>query len=301
MQLVLFDNHTPGLLKGDSVVDVTAAVRDVAGRNGQETMEAIIENFERLRPALERELRDGPALPLSAVRLRAPLPRPGKIMMMGANYLEGTSGPALPIWGFLKSPEAVLDPGGTCVLPKAEARVFHHEAELAVVIGRRGKDISQEHALEHVFGYMVGVDVSGRFADMPNSLVGKSYDTFSPFGPAITTADEIADPHQLQVRLSVSGEPRQDYNTSDMGHRIPECIEYWSAITTINPGDVLFCGTNHQGLGALQDDDRVEMTIDGLGTLTFTISDPLERVWPRGLDPAIGQTVRERILSGHGF
>jgi len=301
MKLVLFDNYKPGLLKGDAVVDVTTVTQGVAGRNGQETMEGIIANFDALRPELTRQLNEGKEVPLADVQLRAALPRPGKIMMMGANYLEGTKGPALPIWGFLKSPEAILDPGGTVVLPPEEGvRVFHHEAELVAVIGRKAKDVKQNEAMNFVFGYTCGVDVSGRFAALPNSLLGKSYDTFSPIGPCIVTADEIPDPHQLQVHLSVDGQLRQDYNTSDMGHRIPECIEYMSSRMTLNPGDLLFMGTNHQGLGPLQDGEAVDMEITGIGHLLFKISDPSKRSWPKGIDPEVGRGVRSMIEAGTG-
>ena len=298
MKIVLFDDDRTGLVRGDGVIDVTAAVQDVKGRNGQESMEGLIANFDSLRPALERQLNEGTEVPCSDARLRAPLPRPGKIMMMGANYLEGTAGPALPIWGFLKSPEAILDPEGTVILPPADASIFHHEAELVAVIGKRGKEIRQEEAMEYVFGYTCGVDVSGRFSSLSNSLLGKSYDTFSPIGPCLVTADEISDPHELEVRLSVDGQLRQDYNTSDMGHRIPECIEYMSSRMTINPGDLLFLGTNHQGLGALQDRESVEMEIPGIGKLRFKVSDPSARSWPKGIDPEIGPRVKSMVQSG---
>src|ERR1051325_4433128 len=118
MKMVLFDDYKPGLLQGDSVIDVSEATRGVAGRNGQETMQGIIANFDSLRGTLEQALNSGQAKPLSSVKLRAPLPRPGKIMAMGTNFKEFTKGAPLPIWGFFKSPEAVLqDVGGTVQLP----------------------------------------------------------------------------------------------------------------------------------------------------------------------------------------
>ena len=301
MRLVLFDDYKPGLLKGDSVVDISGATQRVAGRTGQETMEGIITNFESLRPELLRQLNEGRETPISNVRLRAPLPHPSKIMAMGANYLEFTKGPALPIWGFLKSPEAILDPDGTVMLPPADFRICHHEAELAVVIGRKAKDVKQAEAMTAVFGYSCAVDVSCRYPALPDSLLGKSYDTFSPLGPCIVTKDEIADPHKLQVRFWVDGQLRQDYNTDDMGHQIPECIEYMSSRMTLNPGDVLIMGTNHQGLGPLQDGESAEMEVEGVGRrLTFRVADPLKRSWPKGVDPEVGRSVRALIAAGEG-
>ena len=290
MKLVLYDNYQPGLLTDDGVVDVSALVS--IGRTGQETIEGIIREWDDLKQGFELQAAQGRKIPLSQVQLRAPLPKPGKIMCMAANYLEFTSGPGLPINGFLVSPEAVMDPGGTAVLPEYKFTICHHEAELVVVIGRRGKDISQAEAMSHVFGYTAGVDISARGAW---GFLSKAYDGFKPIGPCIVTPDEIGDPHALQVHLSVDGELRQDYNTSDMAHRIPECIEYFSAIMTLLPGDLLFLGTNHQGLGPLQDGESAEMEIEKIGKFPFRISDPYKRTWPKGIDKSVGENVRKML------
>ena len=109
----------------------------------------------------------------------------------------------------------------------------------------------------------------------------KSRDTFAPIGPFLVTADEIADPHKLQVRLSVNGEVKQNFNTSDMAHKIPRCIEWASAIHTLEPGDILATGTNHRGLSAFQDGDTVELETEGLGRLRFRVRDELKRTWSR--------------------
>ena len=114
MKLALYNDYRPALMRDDGLVDISDAVKDVMGRNGQETMEGIIADFERLRPALQKLQQEGTAIPLAQVQLRSPLPRPGKIMMMGTNYLEFTKATPLPIFGFFKSPEAILDPGGIC-------------------------------------------------------------------------------------------------------------------------------------------------------------------------------------------
>jgi len=296
MKLVVFDDGRPGVLTGSGVVDVSAITAKLGARagNGQEAMEAIISNWDSVKSELESATAAGPAKPLSSVKLRSPLPRPGKIMAMGANYRENGTRPVAPMWGFLKSSEAVLDPGGTVVLPEIDANVFHHEPELVAVIGKAGHAISQANAMDHVFGYTCGIDVSARIFLYPNAgNLGKSYDTFAPMGPCIVTKDEIADPHNLQVRLTVDDELRGQYCTDDMAHPIPECIEWFSTCMTLKPGDVLFTGTNHQGLGAMQDGETIRMEIEKIGEITVHVSDPLKRRWAKGVDQSTAQSVRE--------
>jgi 2-keto-4-pentenoate hydratase/2-oxohepta-3-ene-1,7-dioic acid hydratase in catechol pathway len=116
------------------------------------------------------------------------------------------------------------------------------------------------------------------------SRIGKSFDTFTPLGPAIVTTDEIADPQNLRVTLSVNGELRQDFSTSDMEFRVVDVLAFISSYMTLMPGDVIMTGTNHQGLGALQDGDQVEMSIEGIGSLTASVRDPQLREWSRGVD-----------------
>jgi len=297
MKLVLYNNGTPGVLGSRGVVDVSSAVKAYAPRNGEEAMEAIIANWDAVKGELAHLEQSGAAVPLDSVKLEAPLPRPPKIMCMGANYRESGTRPVQPMWGFLKNPEGVIGPGGTCVLPKFDANVFHHEPELVAVIGKRGKDIGQAEAMSYVFGYTAGVDGSAREGTTGSNgggtRLGKNFDTFAPLGPCIVTADEIANPHNLVVKLSVSGELRGEYNTDDMAHFIPECIEFFSSFMTIVPGDLLFTGTNHQGLGAMQDGDHIEIEIEKVGKFGFDVTDPLKRKWARGVDTATAQAVRE--------
>ena len=200
MKVLVFNDGRPGLLKGDGVVDISEAVRPLTAGRGQEAMQAIISNVASLQTELSRLERDRDAVPLSSVTLQAPLPRPGNILCMGGNFSEfGTRAPA-PMWGFLKSTEAVIGPGGTVVLPPDDANIFHHEAELVLVFGRAGKDIKAADALDYVFGYTCGVDVSSRMPAVPggggqrvpNTLPispSKSFNTFAPLGPWIVTKD----------------------------------------------------------------------------------------------------------------
>ncbi|QUM71017.1 fumarylacetoacetate hydrolase family protein [Sphingopyxis granuli] len=290
MKIALFNEGRVGVVNGNDIVEISDL--------GHGSVLDVLVALETLRPQIERALASGDRMPLESVRLLAPIPRPGKILAMGSNYLEGTEGPPLPIWAFFKSPDSIIGPEETIVLPNVSARIFHHEAELVAIIGKKGKNISPEEAPSHVCGYTAGIDVSGRFEHLPTSILNKSHDGFAPIGPWVVTADDISDPHDLHVRLRVDGQPRQDFSTSDMGHRIWDSIAYLSAVTPLNPGDLIFTGTNHQGLGALQNGDKVELEIEEIGTLRVHVADPLNRTWPKGIDREIGQRVIEMIRTG---
>ena len=293
MKLVLFQHREgvevlPGLLTPRGVVDIAEAVRDPADRTPAETMNRIVDGFETMRDELARLDREGGAVALDRVRLRAPLPRPGKILCCIGNYWEHREREPRPLNMFLKNPDAVIGPGDTVVLPETtEPWVFHHEAELALVVKGPAKHVRREDWRQAVFGYTCLIDVSargeGRSTWRARSWMGKSFDTFAPLGPCIVTADEVADPNDLDVRFRVSGQLRHDYNTGDMEHPVPELVEWASAIMTLNSGDVIGCGTNHEGLGPLQDGDRAEIEIAGVGSMKIDVADPLGRSWKRGV------------------
>ena len=204
----------------------------------------------------------------------------------------------MPLNMFLKAPSSIIDPGETIVLTEDDAVIFHHEAELAPVIGRRAKNVSAQNSLEYVFGYTCLIDVSARCAGRGQDLADKSPDTFCPLGPWIVTRDEIPDPQKLSVRLWVDGVLRQDYNTDDMEHPVSDLIAWTSDVLTLEPGDVLGCGTNHQGLGPLQDAETVAMEIERIGRMEFTVRDPLKRRWPVGIDRGIGPAVVKLRCTG---
>ena len=241
-----------------------------------------------MRPRIEAAVAGQDGVVLGSVRLRPPVPRPPKLICAAVNYLEfGQREPAV-LDAFLKSPTAVIGSGDTCELPPAPASVFHHEPELALIIGRTASKVEQEDALSYIFGYTNFLDMSARGLQgaVGNSFfLGKCWDTFAPMGPALVTADEIADPQNLQVRLWNNDEPRHDFPTSDMAHKIPELISEMSKITTLEPGDVIATGVNHQHIGAIQNGDVLRMEIEGLGPpLIINVSDPSGREWPRGID-----------------
>jgi 2-keto-4-pentenoate hydratase/2-oxohepta-3-ene-1,7-dioic acid hydratase in catechol pathway len=279
----------PGLLTDRGVVAIASAVKQ--SYTPQLTMQGIIDDFDRLRPALERLARDGDAVALKDVRLRAPLPRPGKILACIANYWEHAQREARPLNMFMKNPDAVIGPGDTIVLPEfTEPWIFMHEAELALVIKGPAKMISQANWKSAVFGYTGMIDVSARGegrrtwpANPLTSWLGKSFDTFAPLGPCIVTADEVPDPNDLHIRFWNDGQLRHNYNTDDMEHRVPALIEFATKIMTMNSGDVIACGTNHEGLGALQDGETVEIDVQHVGRMSLKVADPLKRSWERGI------------------
>ena len=294
MKLVLFQTAQngevlPGLLTERGVVDISGAVKK--SYTSQLTMQGIIDDFDSLRPALQRLAAQEPATPVSQVRLRPPLPRPGKILACIANYWEHAQRATRPLNMFMKNPDAVIGPGDTIMLPEFTVPwIFMHEAELALVMKGPAKMVQAEDWKHYVFGYTCLIDVSAREqgrrtwpASPLTSWLGKSFDTFAPIGPCITIADEIADPNDLIVRFWNDGQLRHNYNTDDMEHRVPALVEFATTVMTMNSGDLIACGTNHEGLGALQDGETVEIEIQNIGKMSLKVSDPLKRKWERGV------------------
>ena len=284
MKLAFFDDFRLGVVNGDVVVDVSSAVQDIPRTGPHDLISGLIARFSDYRPRLAEAAARGKGAALSSVKIRPPLPRPINIECMAVNYMEdGTLKEPAPINAFHKSPNAVIGQDDTMVLPDVPASIFEGEAELAVVIGKRASRVSAADAMRHVFGYVNFIDGSARGLPPPGNVFYqmKSRDTFAPMGPYLVTADEIADPQNVQIRLWVNGVLKQNFNTSDMAHKIPRCIEWASAIHTLEPGDVLATGTNHRGLSGFQDGDLVELETAGLGRLRFRVRDDLKRAWSR--------------------
>jgi len=284
MKLLFFDDEKLGVLKGDAVVDVSETVRSIPHTGAHNLITGLIARFGEYKGRLEEAASRGQGVPVSQVRIRPPLPKPYNIVAMAVNYMEdGTRTEPAPINAFHKSPSSIIGQGETMVLPDVPATIFEGEAEMAVVIGKRATKVSQADAMSYVFGYCNFIDGSAR--GLPPSgntfYQMKSRDTFCPIGPYLVTADEIANPHKLQVKLWVNGDLKQSFNTDDMAHKIPRCIEWITSIHTLEPGDIVATGTNHRGLSGFQDGDRVELEVEGLGRLTFGIRDELKRTWSR--------------------
>jgi 2-keto-4-pentenoate hydratase/2-oxohepta-3-ene-1,7-dioic acid hydratase in catechol pathway len=284
VKLLFFDDFKLGVLKQDTVIDVTSTVRDIPHTGPHDLISGLIARFADHRRRLEDAVARGQGISIKQVTIRPPLPKPYNIVAMAVNYMEdGTRSEPAPLNAFLKSPNAVIGDGDTMILPDVPATIFEGEAEVAVVIGKRASHVSAARAMDHVFGYVNFIDGSAR--GLPPSgntfYQMKSRDTFAPMGPYLVTADEIPDPHSLPVRLWVNGSLKQNFNTSDMAHKIPRCIEWVSSIHTLEPGDVLATGTNHRGLSGFQDGDQIEMETQGLGRLRFAVRDDLKRTWSR--------------------
>ena len=302
MKLVLFNDFVPGVVKGDRVVDISSVTADVPHTSPQQLMSGIIEDFDQRRASIEAAVNASEGTPAAEVRFRAPLPEPPRLICMAGNYMEGGS---LKIVSdrnaFLKSPSCVIGSGDTIVLPDVPAPHFHHEAELAFVVGKTATHVDAADAADHIFGYVNFIDVSAR-GMLPNGSFSffwqKSWDTFGPMGPYLVTSDEIADPQDLAIKLSVNGDIRQDLSTTDMGRSVYEVLEFASWITTLRPGDVVSTGTNHIGLSPIQDGDTIDMEIEGMGRLTLSVRDEWKRTWPR--EPlskmtAFESTARQKI------
>ncbi|NQW17674.1 MAG: fumarylacetoacetate hydrolase family protein [Chloroflexi bacterium] len=285
MRFAFIDDFVPAVIVGDQVVEVQDILDSIPMINAQDLLEGLASRFDEFRPQLEAAAKERKGKPLSSVRIRPPVPQPGKIVCMAGNYMEsGTIPQAYDVDAFLKAPSSILGSGDTVVLPDVPASVFHHESELGVVIGKTASKVSAANALDHVFGYLNFMDVSARgIAPNGNNSFWwqKSWDTFGPIGPWILTTDDCPDPQNLDIKLWNNGDLRHDFNTSDMARSVSEVIEWVSNEVTLNPGDIIATGTNHLGLGPLQDGETVELEITGLGRLSVNIRDDQKRTWVR--------------------
>jgi 2-keto-4-pentenoate hydratase/2-oxohepta-3-ene-1,7-dioic acid hydratase in catechol pathway len=258
-------------------------------------MNSLIAHFGDFRARLEAAAASGTGVPVGSVRIRPPVPKPTNIECMAVNYMEdGTLKEPSPINAFHKSPGCIIGPGDTMVLPDFAASVFEGEAELGLVIGKPTSRVSAANAMDHVFGYINFIDGSARGVVPPTNVFYqmKSRATFAPIGPYLVTADEVPDPQKLQVKLWVNGQLKQNFNTDDMAHKIPRCIEWVSHIHDLEPGDIIATGTNHRGLSSFQDGDKIELECEGMGRLAINVKDDLKRTWAR-------ETRLERTEKGH--
>jgi 2-keto-4-pentenoate hydratase/2-oxohepta-3-ene-1,7-dioic acid hydratase in catechol pathway len=284
VKLLFFNDFKLGVLKGDTVVDVSDTVRDIPHTGPHNLISGLIEKFAEYKGRLEETVTRGSGMPVSQVKIRPPLPKPYNIVCMAVNYMEdGTRSEPAPINAFHKSPHAVIGNDDTMILPDVPATIFEGEAELALVIGKRAANVRAQDAMGYIFGYVNFIDGSARgLPPAGNTFYQmKSRHTFAPMGPYLVTADEVPDPQNLQVRLWVNGTLKQNYNTSDMAHKIPRVIEWISSIHPLEPGDVIATGTNHRGLSAFQDGDLIELETAGMGRLRFHVKDELKRTWDR--------------------
>jgi len=255
-----------GIVVDDRIIDT-----GVAG-----TMIDLIRDWDALKPGLEAKAAAGGGVPLSSVKLEAPVQRPGKIWAIGLNYADHIAEskmatPERQVW-FTKAQTSVNAPFDAIEIAKG-TMTADYEVELVAIVGKGGKHISADNAADAIFGYCVGNDVTERMWQHagPQWALGKSFDTHAPMGPWIVTADEVGDPHALGLRCFVNGDKRQDSNTQHLVFNIWQQVEHLSVGMTLEPGDCLFTGTPG-GIGAamdprqfLQPGDVVRCEIDRLG------------------------------------
>lgn len=260
-----------GKVKGQQVIDLS----DVVGV--ETSMRQVIRDLPQLRAALEEA--NGPAYSLADVRLEAPIHDPQKFLGIGMNYrkhaeearLAGIPIPESQLW-FNKQVSCIVGPFDDVEKPQASDKM-DYEIELGVVIGTRCRHIAAKDAASVIAGYLIVNDVSARdwLHKSPTFTLGKSFDTFGPIGPWLTTADEIADPLALEMKLYINDELRQHSLSGDMIYNIYQQIEYLSTVMTLEPGDILATGTP-SGIGApkglfLKPGDVMRLEIEGLGQI----------------------------------
>ena len=285
MKIVSFGDkreEKPGIVHGEFVIDLMAAdptmpstVRGILETGALDNVRAITGKSDSLPSHCLK--------PLSEVRLGPPVTNPSKIICVGLNYTDHAAeqGRDVPDWPltFAKGPNALIGDGDPIPIPE-EVTQMDHEVELAVVIGRRAKAVPQDRARDHIAGFGVFMDISARDVQYREKqwFRAKSFDGFGPFGPFLTTSDEIPDPHNLEISLEVNGHQYQSSNTGLMTFNVYYLIHYLSQNMTLEPGDIIATGTP-AGVGAfaspqrfLRTGDTIKATIDALGTL----SNPVE-------------------------
>lgn len=274
MKILRFNDDRIGVLKDENnVVDVSETVTSRKAKGPQRVMEDIIENFRRYRRRFEKILARETGVPLSTVKLLAPVPRPSKCLAAFVNYLDrpDRSIDTLPCEFFYKAPELAGPECSVELLDIPPVVVYQPEAELAFIIGKKAKNVSAADAMNYVFGYVPFFDISARGMNRRTQFLPKGQDTYGPCGPWITTRDEIADPHDLMVKSWVNGESRQNYSTKFMAHKIPAQIAWLSRFLQLQPGDVIATGTYHEGLGPINNGDVLEIEIEKMGRAKFFI------------------------------
>jgi len=279
MKICLFNEYRLGWVTGDEVVDVTAALPQHDAGYAANFWTRLCHDYEELGSKIEAAAGRGRPVPLANVRLRSPVLNPTKVVAAASNYgshveemrdrgAGGVDSWLLEFDVFLKAPSSIIGPGETLHLPRVDGEI-HHESELAVVIGKGGRNIPEAEAMQHVLGYTIAIDVTLR--GKGDRSRRKSYDGFTPVGPWLVTADEIPDPHALQVRLHVNDELRQDADTGDMLVKIPAIIAYASRVMTLNPGDLISTGSP-PGVGQIRPGDHMLAEIDGIGKLEIPVA-----------------------------
>ena len=272
MRLVIFDDLRMGVLADGQVYDVS----DVVGARADEWPPVFwvraVANFGRLRPKIEAAVTRGKGRPLETVRLRAPVLFPSKVIAAPVNYRlhmqeMGVDDPIDQFGVFLKAPSSIIGPDEIIRLPYLDRRT-DYEAEVGFVVGRTAKDVKAADALPYIFGYTCVMDITVRGKE--DRSTRKSFDTFTPVGPVLVTADEIPDPQNIGFTLWLNGVVKQHANTSDMFWGMAKLVEYASHVMTLYPGDLVTTGTP-QGVGPITPGDEVTIEVERIGRMSVRV------------------------------
>ena len=282
MRLCRYDNNRFGLVEGDNVIDVTAALAALPAQSYPfPRTDLLIENIDSLRTALEDAGKTGARKKLADVKLLSPIANPGKVVAAPVNYKKHLEearadagihhqqqvGEIQKVGLFLKATSSIIGCGEE-ILIRHDDRRNDHEIELAVVIGKTADRVSREDALNYVAGYSIGLDMTIRGPE--ERSLRKSLDTFTVLGPWFVSADEIGDPAGLDLELTVDGEPRQKANTRDLVLDVPTLISWASSFYTLHPGDVILSGTP-EGVGPVLPGNTIRATIAKVGTMDVKV------------------------------
>jgi 2-keto-4-pentenoate hydratase/2-oxohepta-3-ene-1,7-dioic acid hydratase in catechol pathway len=272
MKLARFNGGRIGIVLGQTIRDVTGMVGIDPAAWPPTGVLKLINDFESYRDQLDTG--DGEELPLDAVTLDAPIAWPNKIVAYPVNYRDHgeemhSDYTAASRGFFLKSPSSISGPTDPIVRPDLPSWEIHHEGELAVIIGKTVRHLSRDEAMGCIFGYSCLLDMTVRGIEVER-VMRKSYDTFTPIGPWIVTADELGDPSGLDLKLWVNGVLRQQANTRQLILDIPEMVSMASSVMTLYPGDVIATGTP-AGVGAVAAGDTVTLDIERVGRMSIPV------------------------------
>jgi 2,4-didehydro-3-deoxy-L-rhamnonate hydrolase len=282
MRIVRFGSDRVGIEMGDEVVDVTRVLdRLPAHRYPLPVVDPLIAHLDELRPFFEQETKIGKRQKLAGLDLKSPIANPGKVIGAPVNYKkhldEARADASIhfqnkiieiqQIGLFLKANSSVVGPSEGIAIRHADRR-NDHEVELGVIIGTTADRVSRGDALKHVAGYCIGLDMTVRGQE--ERSLRKSVDSFTVLGPCLVTADEISDPSNLSLSLTVNGEPRQSANTRDLLISIPDLIVFASSFYTLKPGDVILTGTP-EGVGPVVPGDTIEASIESIGSMSVSV------------------------------
>lgn len=290
MKIASFNDFQVGVVDGSDVYDMTAVLPDFLRELPRQRVNWLVAHWPQLRTRFGEYRQAGRRMPLAGVKLLAANPAPQHVFAAPANYRKhiGELGDRAVTQGgrsareqgfFLKAPGSLVGAGGALLLPKGSGRRFDHESELAVIVAREARNVSREQAMDYVFGYSCLIDATMRIekgvAEEERSM-RKSFDTFTPLGPWIVTADEVSSPDSLRNQLWVNGEVKQSANTAEMIVGIAELIELVSSVLTLQPGDVIATGTP-EGVGPFVPGDEVRIEIEQVGAMTLPVRECEDR------------------------